>query len=95
MNFAAIRGRMVSDPVLRHNDDGVAVLSFTVAVNKKERADFIDCVCFNHTAEFVERNFKQGQYICASGSIRTNVWEKADGTKAKDVKLLVSEVDFG
>ena len=95
MNVSVIRGRLVADPVIRYNDNKTAILDFTVAVNKKDRSDFIDCVAWGNTAEFIERNFEKGQFICVVGEIRTHVWEKADGVKAKDVKVSVSEAQFG
>ena len=90
---------MVATPPLRRNDKGTAILNFTVAVNeyggKNNRTDFVDCTAFGSCAEFIERNFIQGQMICVVGKIRTNVWEKRDGVKAKDVWLEVKEAQFG
>ena len=99
MNVSVIRGRMVAVPPLRRNDEGTGILKFTVAVNeyggKNKRAEFIDCTAFGSCAEFIERNFVQGKMICICGKIRTHVWEKRDGVKAKDVWLEVAEAQFG
>ena len=98
MNFAAVRGRLTDEPILRRTDNGMAVCRFTVAVNERrasgEHTDFVDCAAYAQTAEFLERNFKKGQFICVCGKVRTNVWEKKDGTKAKDVWVDTHEISF-
>ena len=95
MNISVIGGRLVATPVLRHNNDGQAVSEFTVALNEGERTDYVDCVAWGKTAEFLCNHFEKGKLIYVEGKIRTNVWEKRDGVKAKDVKLSVKEIHFG
>jgi len=95
MNISIIGGRLVATPVLRHNNDGQAVSEFTVALNEGERTDYVDCVAWGKSAEFLCNYFEKGKMIHVVGKIRTNVWEKFDGVKAKDVKLSVQEIHFG
>ena len=72
-------GRMCSDPELRQTQSGISSCRFTIAVNRKFKnkdtdqyeADFISCVAWRQTAEFVSRYFSKGSMICVSGSLRT------------------------
>ena len=72
-------GRMCSDPELRQTQSGISSCHFTIAVNRKFKnketneydADFITCVAWRQTAEFVSRYFSKGSMICVSGSLRT------------------------
>ncbi len=95
VNIAIISGRLVADPVLRTNDELTSLSNFTVAINKGEKSDFVDCIAWGKTAEFLCEHFTKGKQIYVVGEIRTNVWEKRDGVKAKDVKLSVKEIHFG
>lgn len=72
-------GRMCSDPELRQTQSGISSCRFTIAVNRKFKnkdtgqyeADFISCVAWRQTAEFISRYFSKGSMICVSGSLRT------------------------
>lgn len=78
MNKTIIIGRLTADPELRQSQSGVPNLRFTVAVNRRFKnqngeydADFISCVAFKQTAEFISRYFSKGSMICVEGNLRT------------------------
>ena len=75
-------GRMCSDPELRQTQSGISCCRFTIAVNRKFKnengeydADFISCVAWRQTAEFVSRYFSKGSMIAVSGSLRTGKYQ--------------------
>ena len=86
INKVILMGRFTADPELKKTGDGVSVIRFTVAVNRpkqkdKERAaNFISCVAFRQTAEFISKYFRKGSAIIIFGTIRTGFYEK-DGTR--------------
>lgn len=78
MNKVVEMGRLTADPELRQTQSGTAVCRFTIAVNRRFKnqqgeydADFISCVAWKQTAEFVSRYFGKGSMICVEGSLRT------------------------
>lgn len=79
MNNVILMGRLTADPELRQTQSGISSCRFTIAVNRKFKnkdtdqyeADFISCVAWRQTAEFVSRYFSKGSMICVSGSLRT------------------------
>jgi single-strand DNA-binding protein len=79
MNNVQIIGRITADPELRQTQSGISSCRFTIAVNRKFKnkdtdqydADFITCVAWRQTAEFVSRYFSKGSMICVSGSLRS------------------------
>jgi single-strand DNA-binding protein len=79
MNNVVLMGRLTADPELRQTQSGISSCRFTIAVNRKFKnkdtdqydADFITCVAWRQTAEFVSRYFSKGSMICVSGSLRT------------------------
>lgn len=83
MNKVILMGRLTADPVLRQTPSGVTSCSFSIAVNRQftnkqtgERdADFIRCVAWRQTAEFVNRYFKKGNMICVEGSLRQDNYQ--------------------
>ena len=96
-NKATIGGRITADPELKHTTQGTAVVSFTVAVNRKgkdQQTDFISCQAWKDTAEFICRFFKKGNSICVAGRIQTRTVEYKNGYKANLTELLVEEVFF-
>lgn len=102
MNKAILMGRMTRDPELKYTQNNTAVLSFTIAVNRRRNAngqepkvDFIDCVAWRSTAEFVSKYFAKGQMIVVTGEIQTRSWEDKHGSKRKTTEILVDEVEFG
>ena len=101
-NHVGVMGRLTHDPELRRTQSGTAVASFTLAVERDakskatdERAtDWIDCVAWRGTAEFLARNFRKGQSALVSGRLQTRDWVDADGKKRRSVEVLVDEVYF-
>lgn len=83
MNKVILIGRLTADPELRQTQSGVSSCRFTVAVNRnfvdkntgERQADFISCVAWRQTAEFVNRYFKKGNMICVEGTLRTGSYQ--------------------
>lgn len=78
MNNVILMGRLTHDPELRQTQSGISSCRFTIAVNRKFKnqngeydTDFISCVAWRQTAEFVSRYFNKGSMICVSGSLRS------------------------
>ena len=99
INKAILMGRLTRDPVIRHTDSGKAVCNFTVAIEngygEEKSADFISCVAWNKTAEFVDKYFAKGRMIIVVGRIQTRTWEDRDGKKNYVTEVVASEVAFG
>ena len=91
LNVVNISGRLTADPELKTTQNGNSVLSFTVAVNRrakageKAEADFINCVAWRKTAEFISKWFKKGQMIIVSGSLQIRSYEDPKSGERKFV----------
>ena len=100
INKVILMGRLTTDPELKKTGDGFSVIRFTVAVNrpkqkdKEQAADFISCVAFRQTAEFISKYFRKGSAIIVFGTIRTGFYEK-DGTRIYTTDVIADEVNFG
>ena len=100
INKVILMGRLTADPELKKTGDGFSVIRFTVAVNrpkqkdKEQAADFISCVAFRQTADFIAKYFRKGRAIIVFGTIRTGFYEK-DGQKVYTTDVIVDEVQFG
>lgn len=101
LNVAAIMGRLVADPELRHTPNDVAVTSFTLAVDRsyvkagaERQADFIDVVAWRNTAEFVCKYFRKGQLMAVQGSIQTRSYTDSQGNKRKAFEIVADNVHF-
>ena len=100
MNKVILVGRLTKDPELRATQSGVAVVSFSVACDRRfakegERsADFISCVAWGKTAEFISRYFTKGTRIGLSGRIETRSWEDDKGNKRYATDVVAEEVEF-
>lgn len=99
INKVILMGRLTRDPELRHTGSGTPVCSFTVAVDNgygdNRSTDFINCVAWNKSAEFVEKYFTKGRMIIVVGRIQTRTWEGQDGKKNYVTEVVASEVSFG
>lgn len=99
INKAIIMGRLTHEPELRQTGTGRSVCSFSIAVNngygENRKADFINCVAWNKTAEFVSRYFTKGKMIIVIGRIITRAWEDKDGKKCYATDVVADEVSFG
>ena len=100
MNKALLIGRLAADPELRQTGSGIAVTSFTIAVDRpyskgaERQTDWIDIVAWRNTAEFVCKYFQKGSPIIVEGSIQTRVWEDKAGQKRKSVEIVADNVEF-
>jgi single-strand DNA-binding protein len=92
-------GRLTRDPELRHTGDGKPVCNFSIAISngygEEQRTDFINCVAWNKSAEFVEKYFTKGRMIIVIGRIQSRTWEGQDGKKNYATEVVASEVSFG
>lgn len=102
LNHITVMGRLVRDPELRRTGSGVAVASFTVAVDRdyaaegqQREADFIDCVAWRQVGEFVSRYFAKGSMIVVSGRLQIRSWTDKDGAKRKTAEVVAENVYFG
>ena len=99
INKAILMGRLTRDPELRHTGSGTPICSFSIAINngsgENQTTDFINCVAWNKTAEFVNKYFSKGRMIIAIGRIQTRSWEGQDGKKNYATEVVVNEVALG
>ena len=100
LNKIFIIGRICADLELKNTPSGVAVTSFTVAVNRPKNkdgdqiADFIDIVAWRNTAEFICKYFSKGSAILVEGTLQTRTYEDKEGKKRKVFEVLANNVDF-
>ena len=102
LNRIVIMGRMVKDPELRRTGAGVAVASFTLAVerdfkgqNGEKETDFIDVVVWRQTAEFVSKYFSKGRVAVVEGRLQLRDWQDKDGNKRRNAEIIADNVYFG
>lgn len=103
LNHIDIMGRLVQDPVLRTTQTGVNVASFTVAVERDfggrdgsdRQTDFIDCVAWRQTGEFVSKYFQKGRMIVVSGRLQSRKWQDRDGNNRTSWEIQADNVYFG
>lgn len=97
MNRVYLIGRLCADPELKMTNGGKSVITFTVAVNRqgqKSESDFLDCVAWEKTAEFICKYFQKGSPIVIEGAIQTRTYEDKNGQKRKAVEINVKNVEF-
>ncbi len=103
MNKVMLMGRLTRDPEVRYSqgEASTAVARYTLAVDRRYRrqgdeqsADFISCVSFGKTAEFVERYLKQGTKIAGCGRIQTGSYTNKDGQRVYTTDVVLEEVEF-
>ena len=103
LNHITIMGRLTKDPELRRTGTGVAVTSFTVAVDRdianketgERETDFIDCVAWRGTGEFVDKYFKKGSIAVVSGRLQIRSWTDKEGNKRRSAEVVADNVYFG
>lgn len=103
LNHIVIMGRLTKDPELRRTGAGVAVASFTVAVDRdfggkdgsEKETDFIDCVAWRQTGEFVSRHFAKGRMAVVSGRLQIRQWLDKEGNKRRTAEVIADNVYFG
>ena len=100
MNKAILMGRLTKDVEMRQTPNGVTVTRFTIAVNRRFKsegqpdADFINCVAWRQTGEFIAKYFQKGSMIAVVGSIQTRSWDGQDGKKQYATEIVVDEAHF-
>ena len=103
LNHITIMGRLTRDPELRRTGSGIAVASFTVAVDRdfggrdggERETDFIDCVAWRQTGEFVSKYFTKGRMAVVSGRLQIRSWTDKDGNKRRTAEVVADNVYFG
>ena len=103
LNHIVIMGRLVRDPELRRTGSGIAVASFRVAVDRdfapkdggERKADFIDCVAWRQTGEFISKYFTKGRMIVVDGRLEMRDWTDKDGNKRTSAEVVVANAYFG
>ena len=103
LNHITIMGRLTRDPELRRTGNGTAVASFTLAVDRdfaprdggERETDFIDCVAWRQTGEFVSKYFTKGRMAVVSGRLQIRSWTDKDGNKRRSAEVVADNVYFG
>ena len=103
LNHITIMGRLTRDPELRRTNSGVAVASFTVAVDRdfsdkqsgEKKTDFLDCVAWRQTGEFVSKYFAKGRMIVVDGRLEMRDWTDKEGNKHRSAEINVANAYFG
>ena len=103
LNKIILQGRLTRDPELRQLPDGSSVLNFSMAVDRdylnresgERETDFVDCVAFRGTAEFMDKYFKKGSMLLVSGRLRVRNWKDKDGYKRRSTEVIAENVYFG
>lgn len=103
LNHIVVMGRLTRDPELRRTGSGVAVASFTLAVDRdfsskesgEKETDFIDCVAWRQTGEFVSKYFKKGSMAVVSGRLQIRHWTDKEGNKRRTAEIVADNVYFG
>lgn len=102
LNSITIMGRLTANPELRRTSSGVAVTSFTIACdrdfkgqNGEKETDFIDCVAWKNTAEFVNNYFEKGRTVVVEGRLQMRKWTDKEGNGRRSAEVVVDRVYFG
>lgn len=101
LNHITIMGRIGTDIELRKTGSGVSVASFTVAVDRdfktggEKETDWIECVAWRQTGEFIQKYFAKGRMIVLSGRLQTRNWEDKEGKKRMAYEIVVDSAYFG
>ena len=103
LNHIVIMGRLTRDPELRRTGSGIAVASFTLAVdrdfgkneNGERENDFIDCVAWRQTGEFISKYFTKGRMIVVDGRLEMRDWTDKEGNKRRSAEVIVANAYFG
>ena len=100
LNKVVLCGRLTADVELKQTQNGIAVATFTLAVNRRavqgkpQETDFINCQAWRGTAEFISKYFNKGSSICVTGSIQTRSWNDNNGNKRYATEVVVEEANF-
>lgn len=101
LNHIVLMGRLTKDPELRRTGSGIAVTSFTLAVDRdfksqdgQKHTDFIDVTCWRNTAEFAAKYFAKGRMAAVSGSLQIRKWQDKDGNNRYNAEVVADNVYF-
>ncbi len=104
LNKVILAGRITADPELKQTQSGIAVVSFTIAVNRRfasrdaqqgqPEADFFRVTAWRNTAEFIAKFFRKGSAICITGSIQNRTWTDQQGQKRYSTDIVADEAHF-
>ena len=101
LNHITIMGRLTRDPELRSTQNGVSVAALTVAVDRdgtsgnEKKTDFIDCVAWRGTAEFISKYFRKGSMIIVVGKLQSRKWQDREGNNRISWEVVADSVYFG
>lgn len=103
LNHICIAGRLTKDPEMRRTGSGIACVSFTIACDRdysgkdggEKETDFIDCVAWRNTAEFVEKYFNKGRMAVVSGRLQVRKWQNKNGENRYSTEVVADNVYFG
>ena len=103
LNHIVLMGRMTRDPELRYTQSNTPVASFSLAVDRdfnsrdtgERQTDFIDCVAWRSTAEFVSKYFQKGSMAAVSGRLQIRDWTDREGGKRRSAEVVVDNIYFG
>ena len=103
LNHIVLMGRLTRDPELRRTGSGVAVATFSLAVDRdfgnsatgEKETDFIDIVAWRNTAEFVSKYFTKGRMAVVSGRLQIRNWTDKEGNKRRSAEVVVDNMYFG
>lgn len=103
LNHIVLMGRLTRDPELRRTGSGTAVASFTIAVDRdfsskdggEKETDFIECVAWRGTGEFVSKYFTKGRMIVVSGRLQVRKWKNKEGENRYTTEVVADNVYFG
>ena len=103
LNHIVLMGRLTRDPELRYTQSQTPVASFTLAVDRdfgnrdggEKQTDFIDCVAWRSTAEFVSKYFQKGSMAVVSGRLQIRDWTDREGGKRRSAEVVVDNIYFG
>ena len=103
LNHIVIMGRLARDPELRRTGSGIAVTSFRLAVDRdfapkdggERETDWIDCVAWRQTGEFVSKYFTKGRMAVVEGRLQIRDWQDRDGNKRRSAEVVADNVYFG
>ena len=101
LNHIVLMGRLTRDPELRYTQSQIPVATFRLAVDRdfgrgeEKQTDFIDCVAWRQTGEFVSKYFQKGSMAVVSGRLQIRDWTDRDGNKRRSAEVVVDNVYFG
>lgn len=100
LNSIVLFGRLTKDPELRYIGNNTPVASFTLAVDRdyqstEKQTDFVECVAWRSTAEFVSKYFFKGQMMALHGSLQSRKWKDRDGNNRVSWEVIADSVYFG